>query len=110
MRKLIAAGVGLVVILSAGTASAADQRLKQRVVKAPVAAPVLSWTGFYLGGHFGYLWGKTRVEENGVVTDPDASTNGVVGGVLGGYNVQITPSIVAGVEADFGWSNAHGNG
>src|SRR5258705_2490660 len=109
MSKFIAAGVGLFAILSASTASAADAKLKQRVVKAPVAAPVLSWTGFYLGGHVGYLWGKTRVEENGVVTEPGAPTNGVVGGVLGGYNWQ-TGAYVFGVEADIGWTNAHRTG
>src|SRR5258705_8817521 len=110
MSKFIAAGVGLFAILSASTASAADAKLKPRVVKAPLAAPVLSWTGFYLGGHVGYLWGKTRAEENGVVTEPGAPTNGVVGGVLGGYNVQINSYYVFGIEADFGWSNAHGTG
>ena len=45
MSKLIAAAIGLVTILSAGAVGAADLKLKQRVVKAPVAAPALSWTG-----------------------------------------------------------------
>jgi opacity protein-like surface antigen len=55
-------------------------------VKAPAAKPVphipYDWSGPYIGGHVGYLWGRTSVEEDGVVTEPNASTNGVIGGVL----------------------------
>jgi len=71
-----------------------------RVVKAPVAAPALSWTGFYLGGHVGYLWGKTRVEENGVLTEPGAPPMASAAGVLAGYQLQ-TGAYVFGVEAEF---------
>ncbi|MGB9317663.1 MAG: hypothetical protein WCB62_21955 [Pseudolabrys sp.] len=45
----------------------------------------------YLGGYVGYLWGRTRVEEDGLVTEPNAATNGVIGGVLAGYNWQAGP-------------------
>ena len=74
-----------------------------------MAAPAFNWSGFYAGGHFGYLWGRTHVEEDGELTERNAATNGVVGGVLGGYNWQIG-AWVLGVDADIGWSNARGNG
>lgn len=79
--------------------------------KAPpkLIAPAFSWSGFYIGGHVGYLWGRTTFVDNGVVTETNAPTDGVIGGVLGGYNWQNGP-IVLGVEGDFGWTNAHGNG
>jgi outer membrane immunogenic protein len=79
--------------------------------KAPVMAvdPAYDWSGFYIGGHVGYLWGKTRVVDDGVLTEPGAPTNGVVGGVLGGYNWQRGP-LVLGIEGDFGWSKAVGHG
>lgn len=67
------------------------------------------WTGLYIGGHLDYLWGRTRVEEDGVVTEPNASTNGTIGGVLAGYNWQSGP-VVLGVEGDIGWTDAHGVG
>ena len=79
-------------------------------VKAPPPAPAplpYNWGGLYLGGHFGYLWGRTRVEEEGVVTEPNAATNGVIGGVLAGYNWQAGPWVF-GLEGDFGWTYAHG--
>ena len=63
----------------------------------------------YIGGHIGYLWGRTRVEEDGEVTEPNASTNGTIGGVLAGYNWQRGPAVF-GLEGDFGWTNAHGTG
>jgi hypothetical protein len=40
---------------------------------------------------------------------PGAPTNGVVGGVLAGYNWQSGP-LVLGIEADIGWTNAVGHG
>jgi len=91
------------------TASAADLPPKAPYYKAPVAAPAFNWSGFYAGGHFGYLWGRTNVEEDGELTERNAATNGVVGGVLGGYNWQIG-AWVLGLDADIGWSNARGTG
>jgi outer membrane immunogenic protein len=82
-------------------------------VKAPAAKPVpyipYHWSGLYIGGHVGYLWGRTSVEEDGVVTEPNGSTNGVIGGVLAGYNWQTGPWVF-GLEGDIGWTNAHGTG
>ncbi len=89
-------------------ASAADLPVKAPAYTPPAIAPY-NWTGFYLGGHFGYLWGRTTLVDNGVVTDTNAPTNGVIGGVLGGYNWQ-NGALVLGVEGDFGRTNARGNG
>ena len=55
------------------------------------------------------MWGRTRVEEDGLVTEPNAATNGVIGGVLAGYNWQAGPWVF-GIEGDFGWTDAHGTG
>ena len=45
----------------------------------------------------------------GVLVEPNAKTNGFVGGLLAGYNWQ-AGNWVFGLEGDFGWSNAHGSG
>lgn len=89
-------------------ASAADLPAKAPAYTAPTIASY-NWTGFYLGGHFGYLWGRTTLVDNGVVTDTNAPTNGAIGGVLGGYNWQ-NGALVLGVEGDIGWTNARGTG
>jgi outer membrane immunogenic protein len=77
--------------------------------KAPAKLAYYDWSGFYLGGHFGYLWGKSRVTENGVLTESGAPTNGAAGGLLSGYNWQSGP-LLLGLEGDVGWSNAEGHG
>jgi outer membrane immunogenic protein len=109
MKKLLVAGIAAATFCGA-PALAADLPTKAPVYKAvPAIAPLFDWSGFYLGGHLGYLWGRTRVEEDGVVTEPGAKTNGVIGGVLAGANWQSGP-LVVGLEGDFGWTNAHGVG
>lgn len=108
--KMLLISVATVALLPAGLASAADLGTRP-VYKAPppivAPAPVFTWTGVYLGGHFGYLWGRNSIEEAEIFS-AKGHTNGVVGGVLGGANWQTGP-VVLGGEADFGWSNAHGS-
>ena len=89
-------------------ASAADMPVKAPP-RVSVPPPVYNWTGFYVGGHVGYLWGRTHVEEEGTVVEDGAPTNGVIGGALAGYNWQYN-QFVFGLEGDFGWTNAKGTG
>jgi len=109
--KLIVLAVAAIgAIMGVSAASAADMAARP-YTKAPVMAvdPAYDWSGFYIGGHVGYLWGKTRVVDDGVLTEPGAPTDGVVGGVLAGYNWQSGP-LVLGIEGDIGWTNAVGHG
>jgi outer membrane immunogenic protein len=110
MRRLLVALIATVSAMAVTQiAFAADMPVKAPVAPvAPVAIPY-NWTGFYVGGHVGYLWGRTRVEEDGEVTEPGAPTDGVIGGVLAGYNWQ-NGALVLGLDGDFGWTNAHGTG
>ena len=69
-------------------------------LKAPHLRPAFDWSGFYIGGHTGYGRGSSTA----VLSDPlSVSTNsvfsGVIGGVQGGYNVQLPSGLVLGVEA-----------
>jgi len=78
---------------------------------APVAPPPsLSWSGPYVGVDLGYMWGSTSVNDTGVVTETGAPTDGIIGGVLAGYNWQIDDVWVAGIEADVSLANVHGTG
>jgi outer membrane immunogenic protein len=105
----LVASVVFAALLAGNPVVAADLPVKARPYEALPAPLSYNWAGFYFGGHVGYLWGRTRVEENGELTEPHAKTNGVIGGVLGGYNFQTGPWVF-GAEADIGWSNAHGTG
>jgi outer membrane immunogenic protein len=119
MRKSLIsvfAGAGFSLAAS-GLALAADM-----VVKAPPPppAPVYSWTGFYVGGNIGYSWGKA----SGDLSDPaiaffsglgslptsfseSLKPKGGIGGGQFGYNYQINPTWILGLEADLQASNEH---
>jgi outer membrane immunogenic protein len=118
MRKSLIsvfAGAGLSLAAS-GLALAADI-----VVKAPPPpAPVYGWTGFYVGGNIGYSWGKASGDLNdpaiaffsGLGSLPTSFSEslkpkGAIGGGQFGYNYQINPTWVIGLEADLQASNEH---
>jgi outer membrane immunogenic protein len=91
------------------------------VYRAPVPVPVavFAWTGCYLGGAVGGVWGSSNdswaanpdpVAFSGgapAVNSQTASTinnSGVIGGVEGGCNYQVSPWLVVGLEGD--WQGA----
>jgi len=78
---------------------------------APVPAPY-SWTGFYVGAHFGYGWGNKQFFDNFPTPDgeldADAPVRGGLGGLQAGVNYQIN-WLVLGLEGDFSWSDVHGD-
>src|SRR6185312_9993084 len=90
------------------TARAAD--LPASYTKAQAVDPGYNWSGFYVGQHTGYISGKTRVFDDGVLTEPGAPTSGAAIGLLAGYNWQ-SGLFVFGVEEDVaGVMNAVGHG
>jgi outer membrane immunogenic protein len=112
----IFAGTGLSLAAS-GFAVAADM-----VVKAPPPppAPVFSWTGFYVGGNIGYSWGNASGDLNDPAIDifsglgslptsfsESLRPKGVIGGGQFGYNYQVNPTWVVGLEADLQASDEH---
>ena len=87
--------------------------IKAMPTKAPViAARTYDWTGFYVGGFIGAVtadtgWsylGATNLSLGGATSVHAA---GFLGGGTWGYNKQFG-NVVAGFEADLGWSNAKG--
>jgi len=97
-------------------------------VKAPVyKAPVIvapSWTGFYIGANVGGGWGSRDVDYTGndvasttllvaLGSQPAPTaikTSGVLGGLQLGYNWQVAPTWLVGLETDFDWSGMKGSG
>ena len=128
MSKLSAV-VATVAALVSSSAFAADMPLK-----APLRAPgpIVSWTGFYVGGNVGYGWGDPRTNVAGSATTfsfpgvfadtpagfpstiafADSNTarlRGAIGGAQFGYNYQINSRWVLGLEADFQGSSQTGS-
>jgi outer membrane immunogenic protein len=100
MRRLQCALLATVAVIGfASTASAADLPTKAPVYKAPVAAPMSDWTGFYVGANAGYAWGNSDPALIGSVTvlpfffsgttgTPGLNPRGFIGGGQAGYNWQ----------------------
>ena len=57
----VAAAAGLSVVAAQGT-FAADLGVAYKAPPPPL--PVFSWTGFYIGGHFGDGWSTTETNAN----------------------------------------------
>jgi outer membrane immunogenic protein len=84
-------GAGVIALtVSAGAALAADLPRYQPPPAAPVYTPTsaFNWTGPYVGLTGGYSWGS-------------GNGNGWLGGAYLGYNFQLDPNWVAGIEGDF---------
>jgi outer membrane immunogenic protein len=116
MKNFLLGGIAAFVLMTIAPASAADLG-RRPVYKAPppvpVAVPVFSWTGCYIGGHVGYGWGRDRVsipnlaataevppeEVAGISVPPaTADTRGPIGGGQVGCDYQFAPNWVIGLE------------
>ncbi|MGC2774256.1 MAG: carbohydrate porin [Bradyrhizobium sp.] len=72
-------------------------------LKAAARSAIYDWTGFYLGGHFGYGGGgfgpgTNPLPEQGAFL-PNSGT-GLIGGYQTGYNRQLANHVMLGFEAD----------
>jgi outer membrane immunogenic protein len=110
MKKLLFIGVALSALV-AGPAGAADLGRQAPVYKAaPVMAVApMSWSGCYVGGNVGGVWGTKdwNVTGSGVpIGSHDVS--GVIGGVQAGCNLQ-TGALVFGIQGDYDWTGAKGS-
>jgi outer membrane immunogenic protein len=119
MKKLLLSGVACTALAVAGaSAHAADMPLKT----PPVAPPVYSWTGFYVGANVGYSWGRSdsayafavQAAANAAAfsaLNAGASNrvDGIIGGLQAGYDWQIR-SFVLGIETDAQLSGQSGTG
>jgi outer membrane immunogenic protein len=109
LKAQLLAGAAIAALIAAGPALAADLPLK---APPPVVA-AWNWSGFYIGGHGGYGWGRNSQTD---VNDPffigkfpgfnipGFDPKGFLGGVQAGANWQ-TGAIVAGLEGDISFAD-----
>jgi outer membrane immunogenic protein len=95
-----------------GVAHAKSSYAEPSYAKAPPTAVASSWTGFYIGAHGGYGWGKNdfSLPVNGAPPVNIGGTN-LKGGVYGahaGHNWQFDRA-VAGFELDFSGTGVRGS-
>jgi outer membrane immunogenic protein len=117
MKSFLLGTAAMATLCLSMPAIAAD--LPARVTKAPPAlvSPAYNWSGFYLGVHAGY----TFAEDEDITTTGQAAGNitnvaigarpgrvsldrdGFIGGGQMGYNWQVSPNWVFGLEADISY-------
>jgi outer membrane immunogenic protein len=103
IKKLVAAAA--FVAFGAGSVLAADLAPRPYTKAAPVAEPVYSWTGFYVGAVAGA--GRSKLSRDGFydtnrVQDSFTDTAMTVGGTVG-FNYQFAPTWLVGIEGDGNW-------
>ena len=82
--------------------------LYTKAAKAPMMmSTAYNWTGFFIGGSFGLLNGKTDWDFLGFGTTANPRFAGAIGGGQIGYDRQIGKWVV-GVEGSLNATNAHG--
>jgi outer membrane immunogenic protein len=115
MRGVLLSAAAVAVALWGAPVFAADMAVKA----APLAAPAYTdWSGFYVGGNVGGVGERASGTSNFVDTafpanspsfaNPQSnslSPSAVIGGLQAGYNWQVSPRFVLGVEGDFDWTN-----
>jgi outer membrane immunogenic protein len=108
MKKMLLAGTALIALVS-GSAMAADMRPAPApapvYTKAPMMAPLFTWTGCYIGGNGGGLWAKKDVTGvTSLVSESLDLSSWAAGGQIG-CNYQVS-AFVFGIQGDYDWSNA----
>lgn len=99
MQKIVASALGAVAIVAlSAPAFAADIPTKGPIYKA---APMFNWTGWYGGVNAGYGWDPNYMFFGQVDVPLTIEPQGGFGGLQLGYNLQISPIWLIGIEADF---------
>jgi len=117
MKKFVLGTAALCALCLSLPALAADLPARTKAAAAPIVSPAYDWSGFYIGVHAGYTFG----EDDSIVTTGQAAGNianvaggarpglvrddrdGFIGGGQIGYNWQVGPNWVFGLEADISY-------
>ena len=91
LRINVFSATAFALLAGASGASAADVITYDPAPAAPVYSPTAAanWTGPYVGLTGGYGWGGGSIGHDGLL-----------GGAYAGYNFQIAPNVVVGLEGD----------
>jgi outer membrane immunogenic protein len=111
MKRAITLGIGALALATLSFPAAAADLGARPIGKAPVVAPVpfYNWSGFYIGGHIGGLWGDKDWTDlsPGLIPVADGSheVSGFLAGGQIGFNWQ-AGNWVFGIEGQASWTNA----
>lgn len=112
--------VTVAILIGSAAAHAADLGVRPAYSPPPPPAPVMSWTGFYLGGNGGFGGDKFQypftvggpIPALGITAATSGTSSltssGFFGGGQAGFNWQAAPTWVIGAEGDFDAANIQG--
>ena len=100
-------GLGAVGLLTGAASSAFAADLPVKAPPPLLPLPVYNWTGFYIGGNLGGAWSSATLTDNPTGASISGSNSGFIGGGQIGYNWQVSPQFVLGVEWMFDGTNLH---
>jgi outer membrane immunogenic protein len=115
MKPQLLSATAIALVLSAGSALAADLSVRKAPVYAPPPPPM--WSGFYAGLNAGWAWSHkdevttTPIDHEGASLSQlsvasigtgvtNLSTDGFVAGGQFGFNYQFGPNFMLGIEVD----------
>jgi outer membrane immunogenic protein len=104
MKKILFAAVAALA-LGAVPASAADFGARYPYKAPAYAAPIWTWTGFYVGAHLGGAFGTDNDFGGLAVSNNDAR---FLGGVQVGADWQFSGNWVVGAEGQYSWLGKNG--
>jgi outer membrane immunogenic protein len=114
MNRLWLGTIAAAALLASGGAQAADLPVKAPPV-APVAAPIVNWSGFYIGGNVGIAWSRDlftfNIPDGGCGTaceDFRFTPSSFIGGGQVGFQSQVE-KWVFGIEATWSGLDLHGS-
>ena len=105
MKRILLAATAALAFAAAQPTVAADAPV-YRKGPAPAAAAVLNWTGCYVGGNIGGVWGKSNIIIPAYPDNFDIDMSSITAGGQLGCNWQAPGSnFVLGIEGDWSWMN-----
>jgi outer membrane immunogenic protein len=109
MKRLLLAGVGVAIAMTAALGADAPPRRQLPLPRTVSYVPFFTWNGAYVGINAGYGFGSSQWTDTvtQISTNKFGTSGGVVGGTLG-YNLQLS-SVVVGLEGDIDWSGIKGS-
>jgi outer membrane immunogenic protein len=99
MKGIWGSSVVALLVAASSSAFAADIAIRKAPPAPPAPyLPVYNWTGFYIGGNLGGVWESGTLTDSFGPTSFSNSRSGFIGGGQIGYNWQVAPQFVLGVE------------
>jgi len=100
IRRLIKLGLAAAMLVSASAVSDAADAPRGPAYRPPPPPLFYNWTGLYVGAHAGGGWADLGVGD---------SSSGFIGGGQVGYNYQVNPQWVVGLEVEVSGSGIKNN-